>query len=203
MFRNPMDADARQNRQRAQYWPAAALSAQALTTLIVFGAVSVSAFAGTQVRLHLQGDIAPECTIGGQSGGSSATLALPLELGDISRPGSKEYAFLLGCNAPFSYRLEAQYGAFTNTGVEQAQDGFTAAILYDVKISIPTDGGPIQDWCASASLRSGRVTCSFTPSADNTALNSLARLTFTWRPNGLPIAGEYSDRIVFQISALL
>jgi hypothetical protein len=173
-----------------------------LAALALFGAWSASAFAGNQVRLKLEGSILPECSIGSGSGGTSAALGLPLELDDITKPGRKDYAFLVNCNAPFSYRLEAQYGALTNTGPKTTPDGFTAAIPYEVAVRIPTDGAPIQDSCPGESLRSGRVSCPFSNSGNSIAMLSQAQLSLTWRPpDKMPMAGKYVDRLTIMIAA--
>jgi hypothetical protein len=178
-------------------------SPKSLIAFALLGACSASALAASKMSIRLEGDITPECTIDGRSG-SSAVLGLPLELGDITRPGRKDYAFLLNCNAPFGYRLEAQYGALTNTGVEKAPDGFAAAVPYDVTVRIPTDGAPIQDWCSSESIRSGRVTCPFSNSGNAIALRSQAELSLTWRSPGKTLmAGQYVDWLTIRVTTTL
>lgn len=171
-------------------YPAASVAALAL-----LGACS-SVLAASRVSVQLEGDIAPECSVGGSAGGAGATLGLQLKLDDITRPGRKDYPFLLNCNAPFNYRVEAQYGAFTNTGLATAPDGLAAAVPYDVTVRIPTDGAPIVDTCPSASLRAGRVSCPFSNSGNSIALLSEAQISLVWRsPANLLAAGEYVDRI--------
>jgi hypothetical protein len=178
--------------------------AVSLAALALFGAWSASAFAANQVRLKLEGNILPECSIGSGSGGTSAMLGLPLELDDITKAGRKDYAFLVNCNAPFSYRLEAQYGALTNTALKTAPGGFTAAVPYEVSVRIPTDGAPIQDSCPSESLRSGRVSCPFTNSGNSIAMLSQAQLSLTWRsPHKVLIAGEYVDHLTIRVTTTL
>ncbi len=127
-----------------------------------------------------------------------------MELGDVTKTGRKDYAFLVNCNTPFSYWLEAQYGALTNSSAGPAAKGFTATIPYDVAVHIPTDGAPIDDRCTSESLRSGRVTCPFSDSGNNIAMQSEAQLSLTWRSAGkAAIAGDYVDRLTIRVTASL
>ena len=93
-----------------------------------------------------------------------------MELGDVTKPGRKDYTFLVNCNAPFSYRVEAQYGALTSTNAEKGSGSFVAALPYDVAVRIPTDGTPIEDRCPGESIKSGRVTCPFSNSGNNIAI---------------------------------
>jgi hypothetical protein len=197
MFRTLPHAGARRICRRAQYWPAAALSAKGLTTLLLFGAVSASAFAASSVQVRLSGDIRPECAIGSPAGS-----ALTVHAAEMDRPGSIEFPFLLTCNAPFSYRLEAQHGALVNNGAGAAPNGFATALPYDVTVHIPTDGVSIEDHCSSETIQVGQVTCPFSSSGSNIALGSAAQLTFTWRSQvARPLSGDYIDRIIFKVSA--
>jgi hypothetical protein len=173
--------------------------------LTVCSALSMTAFAAGKVTVRLEGDIAPECAIaGGASVGGVATVGVPLDVGDVSRPGRREYAFALSCNAPFTYRLEAEYGALTNTGGGSAQSGSIAAVPYDVSVHIPTDGSSIDDRCTGESIRAGQVTCPFSTSGDSIALASQAQLTITWRPPGeMPLAGAYVERLTVRVATSL
>jgi hypothetical protein len=163
-----------------------------IASLLACGVIS-AALAANKVTVKLEGKIEPECAI---QGGTSSTL----DLGDISQPGSKEYGFVLNCNAPFSYRLEAQYGALTNLGVDRTLKGFVAAVPYDAAVRIPTDGAVIEDHCASVTLR-GRVTCPFGDSGNKIALGSKALVTIAWMPQGkVPLAGTYVERLTMEIT---
>jgi len=176
-----------------------------VAVLVLCGTLSMTALAASKVSVRLAGDIAPECSIaGGASAGGAATLGVPLDVGDVGRPGRRDYGFAVNCNAPFTYRLEAQYGALTNTGAGSAPRGFTAAVPYDVAMHIPTDGASIDDRCPSDSIRSGRVTCPFSNSGDAIALGSQAQLTITWRPSGeMPLAGAYTERLTLTVATSL
>ena len=141
--------------------PGSCLAAIALS-LTLSGALAAAAFPANRVTMRLTGDIAPECAIGGEVFANEAsTLGVPLAAGDITRPGHRGYGFTVNCNTPFTYRLEAEYGALTNTGGSAAPAGFTASVPYDVAVHIPTDGAPIDDRCAGETIRAGRVTCQF------------------------------------------
>jgi hypothetical protein len=175
----------------------------AMASLLAYGAIT-AAFAANKITVRLEGEIEPECAIqGGTASGGSSILGFPLELGDISQPGRKEYGFVLNCNAPFSYRLEAQYGALTNTSASAAS-GFTGAVPYEVAMRIPTQGVAIEDRCTSGSIQTGRVSCRFTDSGNDIALRSAAQLTITWQTVGkMPIAGAYVERLTIKVAASL
>jgi hypothetical protein len=173
--------------------------------LAFLGILAAPVLAATQVTVRLEGEIAPECAIGGGNGshGGSA-LALPLEVGDITRPGRRDFGFLVNCNTPFHYRLEAQYGALANIAATPAPDGFTKLVPYDVAVHIPTDGPAIQDRCGGESIRAGRVSCPFSTSGNSIALDSAARLTISWQPQGkVPLAGAYVERLTVTVAASL
>ena len=122
----------------------------------------------------------------------------------MTRPGERAFPFTVNCNTPFSYRLEAQYGALTNSGALPAATGLVAAIPYDVGVHIPTDGAPIEDRCPGDSLAAGRVRCPFSSSGNNIALGSHARLTVTWTPQGrAPLAGDYVERLTIRVATSL
>jgi hypothetical protein len=166
--------------------------------LAMLGALSASAFAANQISIHIEGDIVSECAISGVAAGAT------LDLGDLAKAGSKDFPFTLNCNAPFNYRLEAQYGALTNALAGGAPAGFTATLPYDVAMHIPTNGAPIDDRCSSDSLQTGRVTCTFTGSGNNIAIGSEARLAVTWSlPGKAAVAGDYVDRLTISVATSL
>jgi hypothetical protein len=163
-----------------------------------------AALAGSTVSVRLEGDIAPECSLAAGPAGPIATAGLPIDIGDVTRPGSRNYAFALNCNAPFGYRLEAQYGALTNAAAGPVPSGFTAAVPYDVAVHIPIDGPSIDDRCAGDTIRAGRVSCPFSTSGNNIALGSQAQLTITWMaPGEMPLAGAYVERLTVMVATSL
>jgi hypothetical protein len=167
----------------------------ALASLALLCTLSLSASAARQVSIRLEGEIVPECAIAGTSG-SAATL----DLDDLSRAGSKDYRFLLSCNAPFGYRLEAQYGALTYKAA-LVPEGSPSALPYEIAIHIPTDGKPIDDRCTADSLRAGRVRCPFSHSSDAIALNAESRLTVAWSAATIQsAAGNYADQLTLSVS---
>lgn len=179
--------------------------AATVLSLTLSGALAAAAFPANRVTVRLTGDIAPECAIsGGVFANGASTLGVPLAAGDITRPGHRDYGFTVNCNAPFTYRLEAQYGALTNTGGSAAPAGFLAAVPYEVAVHIPTDGAPIDDRCAGETIRAGRVTCAFSTSGDSIALDSTARLTIAWQPQErMPLAGAYVERLTVRVATSL
>ena len=166
----------------------------ALASLAVLCTLSLSALAARQVSIRLEGEIVPECAITGT--GDSAT---SLNLGDLSKAGSRDYRFLLSCNAPFGYRLEAQYGALTNNAAV-TQRGSLATLPYEIAIHIPTDGKPIDDRCTGASLWAGGMRCPFSHSNGAIALNAEGRLTVAWPAATIQTeAGSYTDQLTLSV----
>lgn len=154
--------------------------------------------AANKVTVTFDGEIARECTIT-SLGGQGSSADWPLVVGDITKAGAKEFGFTLNCNAPFSYRLEAQYGALTHRSVSAAAGGFVASVPYEVGVYIPTDGGAINDTCSGDSIRAGAVRCAFTHSGNAIALAGAGHLRVAWTPGGVPMAGEYSDRLTITV----
>jgi hypothetical protein len=196
---------AAQGRVPPRLRPAILSPLSAAAALTLCGVVSVSALGAGKVAVRLEGDIVPECAVaGGAPSGSAVTAGLPIDIGEVTRPGSRDYAFAVDCNAPFSYRLEAQYGALTNVTAAPAPSGFTAHVPYEVAVRIPTDGVPINDRCTGDSIRAGRVTCPFSTSGDSVALGSQAQITITWRqPAEMPLAGAYVERLTIMVATSL
>jgi hypothetical protein len=168
-----------------------------IASLVACGVISAALAAG-KVTVKLEGEIEPECAI--QSGTSST-----LDLGDISQPGSKEYGFVLNCNAPFSYRLEAQYGALTNVAAAtRVPPGFTAFIPYEIAVHISTEAAPVEEHCTSESIRMGHISCRFGESENKIAANAKSYLNFSWKKQYKNmITGQYTDTIRIHVSNLI
>lgn len=164
-------------------------------------AVSAASFATTKVAVKLQGDIIPECAITGTPPGATH---VAIDLLDVTRPGRFDYGFTVNCNAPFDYRLEAKYGALTNMdGVVALSKGFASSVPYDVAIYIPTDGRAINDRCSGESIRGAQAHCRFSNSGNGIALASRSSLTLAWAPEGIPVAGEYIEKLSLTVRVSL
>lgn len=173
-----------------------------VSSLTAIAALPVAVTAANTVSVKLDGEIGRECSI--RSGG--ATKGIPaldahFDVGDVTKPGTKDFGFTVDCNTPFEYRLEAQYGALMHKTIQAAPRGFLNAVPYDVTVHIPTDAGTIQDRCSGATIRAGAVTCTFTNSGDGIALGTAGQMTVAWAPAGVLLAGEYSDRITITVTA--
>ena len=165
--------------------------------------LSAAGFATTKVAVKLQGDIATECAmIGGIGSGAPSVAGVAMDLADITKPGRRHHSFTVNCNAPFAYRLEAQYGALTHESGGVAPAGLAGAVPYEVAMHIPTDALTIHDRCSGESIRSGQVRCHFSNSGAGIALGSAAQLTLAWTPgNAVPLAGQYTESIKIIIGA--
>ena len=166
----------------------------------LLGALSATAYAARKVTVNLEGDIALECGVTG-FGQSGSTIGAALDIDDISKPGHKIFNLNVNCNAPFEYRLEAQHGALTHESAADAPRGFLAQVPYRVAVHIPTDAGVINDRCSGESIRAGAVHCRFSDSGNGIALDSSGRLMVAWAPDGIPLAGKYSDRLTITVGA--
>jgi hypothetical protein len=179
------------------------VTSECLTFVVIFGAsvaLSAAGFATTKVAIRLQGDVAPQCAISNsQISGTTLGLGVTMALPDITRPGRKEYGFTVNCNAPFDYRLEARYGALTHEGGAAAPDGFITAVPYEVAMHIPTDRTTIDDRCPGDSIRAGQVRCPFSNSGDGVAMGSEGQLTLAWVPEGIPVAGKYTETLTITV----
>ncbi len=158
--------------------------------------------AANRVSVRLEGEVGRECALlqpGTTQGGAS--LDTNVQVGDITRPGHRDFAFTVHCNTPFEYRLEAEHGALTHKAVREAPASFVSAVPYGVTVRIPTDAVTIEDHCSGDSLRAGAVSCPFSNSGNGIAMDTAGRLTVAWKPEGIPIAGQYSDRLTITVSA--
>ena len=173
----------------------------ALPGLLILGALSATALAGERVRVRLEGEVLPECLISASPQAAAASLLMPIDAGDVSAAGARDFSFTVTCNAPFGYRMEAQHGALSLGEEAGAPRGLAAAIPYEVAMHIPTDdGGAIDDRCSGESLKAGRVRCRFSGSGEAIALSSQGRLTLAWTPGPAPpAAGAYTDRLTVTI----
>lgn len=153
-------------------WRARSRFDRALPGLLILGMLSGAAFAAQRVSVKLEGEIVPECTVGGAGGAS-------LNLGDVSKPGARDYVFALSCNGPFSFKLAAQHGALTRDGAEAGGDAANT-IPYSVSVLIPTSRAPVESRCSGESLRADRLSCASADSGDAIALDTEARLSLSW-----------------------
>jgi hypothetical protein len=174
------------------------LAAALLTGSAAAGILAGGSFAANKVTVTLQGTITPECAITGNNTASP-------DIGDITKPGSKETNFTVNCNTPFRYRLTSLNGGFQHEAAGAgagAAKGFTTSVPYNVAVVIPTDDIPIRDTCGSASIKAGQITCPFSDSRNGIAIDATARVTMAWTPpREALLAGQYSDRLTFTVEA--
>ena len=163
-------------------------------------ALSATSSAAPRVAVKLQGDIEPACAISSNFvSGAELDLAATVDVPDITKAGSKNFSFTVNCNAPFQYRLEAKYGALTHESSGVAAKGFAKSVPYDVAIYIPTDGAAINDRCSGESIGFGKAGCRFSNSGNSIALASRSNLLLAWAPEGIPIAGKYTDKLTITV----
>lgn len=157
-----------------------------------------AAQAGSSGTITVQGDVPENCEI--------RSIPSTVDLGELSQSSSEAIAFDFSCNAPFAYSLTSQNGALEHT-TRSGVIGFATSLGYGLDISLPTDGVGISDSCTSAEIELGSVTCSFSDSGTDIALNKTGGLTLNWSvpaPGaGTPLlAGNYADSLTLTISTL-
>jgi hypothetical protein len=163
-------------------------------------ALSAASSAATRVAVKLQGDIEPACAISSNfASGAALDVAAVVDVPDITKAGSRNFSFTVDCNAPFQYRLEAKYGALTHSDDGVAAKGFAVSVPYDVAIHIPTDGAAINDRCSGESIGVGKAGCRFSNSGNGIALASRSNLLLAWAPEGILMAGEYTDKLTITV----
>jgi hypothetical protein len=163
-------------------------------------ALSAASSAAPRVAVKLQGDIAPVCAISSNfASGVALDVAATVDVPDITKAGSKNFSFTVNCNAPFQYHLEAKYGALTHAGGSVAAKGFAKSVPYDVAIYIPTDSAAINDRCSGESIGFGKAGCRFSNSGNGIALASRSNLLVAWAPEGIPMAGKYTDKLTLTV----
>lgn len=164
-------------------------------------AMATASSAAPKVAIKLQGDIVEECAVTGSLSSGTLPAMGTITLPDITRSGRIEYGFVVNCNTPFDYRLEAKHGALTHSDGGAAVTGFANSVPYDVAITIPTDGATISDRCSGESIRFGQARCRFSNSGESIALASRSSLTLAWAPQGILQAGKYAEKLTLTVGA--
>jgi hypothetical protein len=122
-------------------------------------------------------------------------LATAANLGSLDQAGSLQIEFGYSCNAAFGYTLSSQNG-----GLKPAiGDGL---IVYDVDVSLPTDGATITDACTSTAIQEGSVTCAFSNSGTDIATNQTGTLDVKWPASESLNVGSYVDSLTISIEVL-
>lgn len=161
------------------------------------GAISPG-WATDKVAIKLVGQVAPECAVVAASESSADGT---LELGDITQPGQKTYSFIVNCNAPFEYRLEATNGALLQKDTSPVGTGLTTSVPYQIAMHIPTDKDAIDDSCAGNAIRKARISCRFSNSGNRIALNSQSKMTLSWTSgDNFPVAGKYQEHLTLTLA---
>lgn len=153
--------------------------------------------AGSSGEVTLQGVVAEDCRID--------NVPATVHLGDLGQSSSAAIAFDFSCNAPFRYSLTSLNGALVHV-MQSSVSGFASQLGYEVDVSLPTDtGAGITDNCASSEIAAGAVTCSFSDSGVDIALNKNGSLSLSWiapAPGAATplLAGDYADSLTLTIA---
>jgi hypothetical protein len=164
----------------------------------LFALLLGTAAAGTTndiVSIELRGEIEPECRL--DDAGSI------IALGQLAPIGSHVVNFGIHCNVPFSYSVRSQQGGLRNSvTAEAAPPGFTNLVQYSLSILIPTDAGPISDFCDSGQLSQDPPACPFATSGQGIAIAETGSLTFSWSTDNVLVAGPYTDVVTLDVQPL-
>lgn len=167
--------------------------ASAVIASIGVAAQTGASFAGDTVSIVLEGEVEPECRLSG--------LASIVDLGQITKIGSRAVNFGIHCNAPFSFTLQSQEGGLRNTGHTLVRAGFTDRIPYLVRLDIPTDHGAVLNICEST-LLTGSGNCATGVSGSGIAIEQVGTLTFSWSIVQEPVAGIFADVFMFSVQTI-
>ena len=158
-------------------------------------AYSASAWPADTVTVKLRGEVPAHCSVHGIDAATGSLKTVSLD--DVTKQGRVDYVFMVSCNAPFEYSLEAKHGALTN--MNASPSGFANTVPYGVQVNIPNDERAISDRCPGEALREGNVRCHFSNSGNGIAFNGQASVSMSWNPSGLPLTGQYTDTLTFNI----
>lgn len=169
-------------------WPGAMAASAGLLS------IAAAAHANNQVQVEVRGVVEKECSISGEN-----STNFGFDLGDLSKPGTKEIIYNISCNSPFKYAIMSDNGGLKNQDVTVAPHGFTSHVSYNISVYVPTDDIIINDHCSSDSIKVGQVACQFTDSHNGIAIDKKLLLTMDWIARETLLSGRYSDKISFYV----
>ncbi len=140
----------------------------------------------TSVVVALRGEILGRCAT---DGGTTS-----IDLGDLHDGGVRRLPISVRCNTPFSVTVVSDQGALVTGDAGLAPPGFTGRIPYLASFEIPTDRGPLVGSCDSRDA--ARASCPSADSKGGIALSGSGQVEISWsKPEALPLAGHYRDRL--------
>ena len=174
----------------------------AATLAIALGGAQAPAHASDAVAITLQGRIQPACSLAIEN---STGEGMELDLGDISLAGRRPFSFQYSCNAGFSVLMTSARGGLAPApSAAKPPTGFAALAEYDIKLSLPTDGGgAVQMECSSRQIEDRVGACGRASSFGRSAIRKTATATLSWegdthdRPR---LAGAYSDVLTIRMT---
>jgi hypothetical protein len=122
-------------------------------------------------------------------------LSASANLGSLDAAGSLQIEFGYSCNAAFGYTLSSQNGGLKPATGEDL-------IVYDVDVSLPTDGAAITNTCTSTAIQEGSVTCAFSNSGTDIATSQTGTLNIKWPASASLHVGTYTDSLTISIDVL-
>jgi hypothetical protein len=183
---------------------------------LLFGALGQSLFFvvpsnAQTVTLDVQGTLEASCALTGLPGGT-------VDLGDLSRAGSKPISFSVDCNAPFGYALVSGKGALGRVGsagaIAAGSNAFGVSVPYVVTTTFATDQGTFGDTALAASTLTSihaepclaptfSTSCPFSHSGSGAAASGRpASLLVAWSSPSIQLqAGTYTDTLTLTVRA--
>lgn len=165
--------------------------------LVAFSALASveAAVAAEKVTISLVGQIPKRCVVGDFVEAKTAPTIL-------TPTGSREWAFAIDCNTPFSYALLARHGSLRRRGLQLAGTAaFTDQVPYVADLFIPLADGnreAISDRCTGEQLYSGR--CGRGESGSSVSMGQSGKLGMSWSMAGmLPVAGDWVEILEIQV----
>jgi hypothetical protein len=161
--------------------------------------------ASDTATLTLQGTISASCGLSAPSGA--------VDLGDISVPGSRNFAITVDCNAPFAYAVVSSNQALTADAPPPVLGGaFDTTLPYTLTTQFETDGANFGDTAISSAAMTDAAAapclaaafdaagCPYANSGDAVAINKTGTLTVNWGGSVHPLtAGTFTDTITLTV----
>ncbi|MFT3809662.1 MAG: hypothetical protein QM698_07060 [Micropepsaceae bacterium] len=146
------------------------------------------ALAASSVEIELQGDIPAVCGVSEMSGRFDFQAALA--------GASQQFSMSVDCNVPYTLQASSRNGGLLSNG--PSGSGVANKVEYDLSISVPTTGAPLQLTCASSALAGGE--CGRIDSGNEISADQIGWVSMQLRNvSALLTAGEFDDVIVVQV----
>jgi hypothetical protein len=170
-----------------------------LTTTVTVALVTLasSSFAENDlVTIDVSVFVPPRCTI-------SSPNAI-VNLGEISKAGSKSLSFGFSCNTGFHFSFSSMKGGLAHASHQAVAAPFVSLVPYRLSYKIGTSKGFLIDACDSSNTLVLPGSCAGASSSDAAAIDQTININFSWNLNEqIPLAGCYQDTLQLKLAPAL